>query len=482
MSLSMPLRPSAAALALAAVLAGCAITEPATRPSAPLPPAWDEAATVAPGAAVIGADWWGGFGAVPLPGLIDEALAQGSDLRIAAERVRQAELALQIAGASLLPTVGASGGSSVSRSGGGDGDGGASAGSGTRRSTSLGLSVSYEVDLWGRLAAGVRANEAALDATRFDLETVRLTLASGVAATWFEWLAAGERLAIARENLAVAERVLRIVEARQRNGVATQLEVSQQRTEVLTQRVALIPLELAQRQTASALALLLGRVPQGYEPPAARFDALVAPEVAPGLPSTLLTRRPDLAAAEANLAAADADVVAARAALLPSLSLSASGGLASSGLLRLADPTHTLSLGLSLAQTIFDGGQRRAQVELSRSQRLVLVETYGAAVRSALKEVDDGLGNADRSRRQGEAQQAVVAQARDTLRLAELRYREGAGDLLTVLDAQRTLFSAQDALATLRLGRLTAALDLYRALGGGWARPQTTAASASWRG
>jgi outer membrane protein, multidrug efflux system len=156
--------------------------------------------------------------------------------------------------------------------------------------------------------------------------------------------------------------------------------------------------------------------------------------------------------------------------LLPSLSLTGSGGLATGALMSLADPTRSASLVASLAQSLFDGGSRRAQVEVSRSQREVLVDTYRQSVFSALKEVDDALGDAHRGQRQEVAQEALVEQARRSLQLAEAQYRAGAGDLLSVLDAQRSLFTAQDSLAQQRLARLTAAVDLYRALGGGWAR------------
>ncbi|MFT4240727.1 MAG: TolC family protein, partial [Acidovorax sp.] len=187
--------------------------------------------------------------------------------------------------------------------------------------------------------------------------------------------------------------------------------------------------------------------------------------------SALLARRPDLRAAEARLAAADADVAAARAALLPSIALSAGGGVGSAALLSLAGATGSASLAASLVQSLFDGGRKELQVESVRSQRAVLVETYASAVRGALKEVQDALGNAATSERQESTQREVVAQAQRTLQLAELRYREGVDTLLTVLDAQRTLFSAQDALAQMRQARLTAAVDLYRVLGGGW-RPE----------
>jgi outer membrane protein TolC len=143
--------------------------------------------------------------------------------------------------------------------------------------------------------------------------------------------------------------------------------------------------------------------------------------------------------------------------------------------LSLANPTNVLSIGLSLAPTLFDGGQRRAQVAIEQSQRRILVETYANAVRTSLKEVDDALGNADSGLRLESAQQQTVEQAQRSLRLAEIRYREGVGDLLAVLDAQRSLFSAQDQLAQARLTRLTASLDLFKALGGGWVAPESTA-------
>lgn len=465
--MSVPMKPFSKPLALAIALAlqGCAVTtEPARGPVVEMPAAWGPDAPAAD-APPLTAAWWGGFGSPPLERLIEQAQAASPDLRIAIERMRQADIALQQAGISRLPTVNGSAGLSASHS---DASGVSAT---SRESTSVGLSVSYEVDLWGRVDATVRASEAAFEASRFDWQAARLSLVTSVAGNYFQWLGAGERLRIARENLAIAERVLAIVEARQRNGVATALEVSQQRTTVLSQRTALIPLELQQRQLASALALLLGRVPQAYAPEAGDFGVLRVPEVAPGLPAALLTRRPDLAAAEAQLAAADANVAAARAALLPTLSLSASGSLGTSALLSLADPTRSVSVGLSLAQAIFNGGRQRLQIRTTESQRVVLIETYGKAIRTALKEVDDGLGNAERSQRQEALQREVVAQARRSLQLAELRYREGSGDLLSVLDAQRTLFSAQDALVTQHLARLTAALDLYKALGGDWASP-----------
>lgn len=460
----IPRKPLVAAVmaAVSLALGGCASTR-AQPPELPMPVAYEQANPSGADEALHG-DWWSGFGSPRLTRWLSQTLESSPDIRIAAERVRQADDALTSARSSFFPQLSASAGSSKSRS---DADDVASS---ERRSTSAGLSVSYEVDLWGRLAAGARGARAARDATRHDYEALRLSAAHTVASTYFQMLATGERLSLARENLAIAERVLRVVEARNRNGVATPLDVSQQTTTVLAQRTALLPLEQQQRQLRTALAVLLGQMPQGFDAGTESFAQLQIPAVGAGMPSSLLTRRPDLAAAEADLAAAAADLAVARASLFPSISLSGSGGLASAQLLSLTNPVTSVSAALQLGLTLFDAGRRNAQIATASSQQRVAVETYAAAVRTALKEVDDGLGNADVSARQEASQQATVEQAQRSLRLAELRYREGADQLLTVLDAQRTLFTAQDSLVQVRLSRLDAALDLYLALGGGWNR------------
>ncbi|MFO6418922.1 efflux transporter outer membrane subunit [Hylemonella sp. W303a] len=464
-------------LPVALLLQACAGTAPpadpagaAARAKVQMPTGWraDAPAAESP---LIDTGWWTAFQSPALERLVKEALGDSAELRIAYERIRQAEISLRQSGASRWPSVNASAGASRSRS--------STAGvETTRESTNVGLSASYEVDLWGRVADSVRAGQASLRASQHDWQAARLSLLAGVAGQYFQWLGLSERVALAQANLERTERLLVIVESRLRNGVATPLEVSQQRSTLLSQRVSLLALQQQRTQSAAALALLLGRQPIGFTPEeylsvsrdaATDFAALRVPELAPGLPMTLLTRRPDLAAAEAQLAAADANVDAARAALWPTASLSASTTLTSASLFSLADPTRGLSLGLSLAQSIFDGGRQRAQVQLSESQRVVLIENYGQAVRTAVKEVGDALGQAGYSQQQEDLQRELVAQAQASLRLAELRYREGSGDLMSLLDAQRSLFNAQDNLSVQRLARLQAVLDLYKALGGDWA-------------
>ncbi|MDD3677151.1 MAG: efflux transporter outer membrane subunit [Thauera propionica] len=448
----------ALALLAAGVLGGCAITEPVVRPELALPSQWSEASPSA--TASLPDTWWQGFGSPQLDALVAEALLAAPDLLIQAERVVQAELALRQAGASLLPSLSLGGGSGV-QSAEGDESG----------STSVSLNARYEVDLWGRLAASRDASRANLAATRFDRDAARLSMAANVATLWFQSLALEERVDIARQNLTIAERVLRVVQARYDNGAASALELSQQRSTVLNQRKAIEPLEVSLRQTRSALAILLGRNPQAGFIAGERLAGLQVPAVGAGLPSELLLRRPDIAASEAGLAAAAANLAAARGALLPSISLSAGAATSSAELLSLVGRNSVLSLSASLLQTIFDGGRLAADVDIQRSRQRELVETHRRTVLAALKEVEDALADTTRDANQEAAQREILAEAQRSLRLAELRYREGADSLLTVLDAQRTLFSAQDQLAQLRLARLTDAVNLYKALGGGWQAP-----------
>ena len=451
----------------AALLTGCAITEPVLRPELALPQTWSERPDADPALRQLTDTWWQGFGSAQLDALVAEAQVSAPDLLAQAERVIQAELTLRQTGASLLPTLSIGGGSGVRNLDNNE-----------SRSTDIGLSASYEIDLWGRIGATVDASRARLAATRFDYAAARLSMSASVANLWFQGLALEEQLDIAHQNLAIAERVLRVVQVRYDNGAASALDLSQQRSTVLTQRKFIEPLTVQLRQTRSALAILLGRTPEASFIGGERLERLTVPTVAAGLPSELLWRRPDLAAGEADLAGAAANVAAARAALLPSINLSASAGSASAALLSLADSTRTLALSASLLQTIFDGGRLAADVDIQRSRQRELLEIQRSAILTALKEVEDALANGVRDTRQEAAQHEILAEAKRSLRLAELRYREGADGLLTVLDAQRTLFAAQDQLAQLRFARLTTAVDLYKALGGGWERPGTTGSAA----
>jgi NodT family efflux transporter outer membrane factor (OMF) lipoprotein len=437
---------------LVLLLSGCATSSPMLAPEVTPPPAWSEA-QAASGTRVDPA-WWKAFDSAELHALVEAALAGSPDLAIAKERVRQAEAQVRVAGASLFPSLNLGFDSRKTDS---------------SESSSTSLSASYEVDLWGANASAARSAKAGLRATVYDGESARLTLIGGVANAYFEVLSLRGRLAVSRENLAIAERVLTLVQARARNGAVSPLDVARQEVAVLSRRAALLPLEQQERQTLAALAVLLGRVPEGFGVQASGVAALAVPAITPGLPADLLTRRPDLAGAEAQLVAANANLAAARAALLPSIQLTGSAGVASGALLAfMSGPQSSVAIAASILQPIFDGGRRRAQVEIAGSRERELVETYRKAILSAFADVEVTLSAARRLAEREALEAQAEERSREALRLAEVRYREGADDLLSVLDAQRTLFDAQDQLAQVRLERLEAAVALYRALGGGW--------------
>lgn len=443
------------------LLAACASSTSTIPPLPAMPTAWVEAPAAAdPSAVALGKDWWRGFAAEPLLALIAQAERGNPDLNIAAERVLQAEAQVQIAGASLFPALNLSAGTSSSKS---------SAASDTRNASNVTLSASYELDLWQGNAQGVNAVRAKLRASRFDRDNVRLTLLAGVATAYFQYQALNRRLSIATSNLAASNGMLAVVEARVRNGSASALDLARQQSSVLAQRAAIPDLALQQRQTQFALAVLVGEQAEDFRVASIPFDDIAVPAIAAGLPAELLTRRPDLASAEAQLLAAHASLLSARAALLPNIQLTGSAGLASDVLLNvLHSPTASLNLGAALLQPIFDAGRLRGQVDIASSQERELLETYRKTSLAALADVEGALAAASRVAEQEQLQQQLVTTARNAYRLANIRYRAGSDDLLSVLDAERTLLQAQEQGVQIRLARLQATMSLFKALGGGW--------------
>ena len=463
----------AAAAALTLLLAGCSLGPPHQPPGAKLPPAWDTATEGVgqwPDAA-----WWRGFGNAELDGLIAEAEAGNSDLAAALARIQQVEAQTRAAGAALLPTVDLSGGASRSwtphaaaRSGaaGRSVSGGTSSMSSSYQGT---LQVGYEVDLFGRNAATADAARAQLDATLYDREALALTLRSEVAATFFQVLAARDRLRLATQTLGVAEDVLRLLERQVELGAASDLELAQQRSAVASQRAALPALQQAERQSLDALAVLLGRPPQGFTVRSRSLADLTLPPVTAGLPSQLLTRRPDLRRADASLRAAAADTVAARAARFPSLVLTARGGVQSASLTDMLNPAGLLyNAAGSLAAPLFEGGRLEAQEDAAAARARELEESYRSAVLIALRDTEDALSAVATGQIQQRYAQEAQEQAGEALRIVDTRFRTGTVPFLNVLDAQRTLFQSNDAVVQATLARFNAAVGLYKALGGGW--------------
>ncbi|MFT3815798.1 MAG: efflux transporter outer membrane subunit [Acidovorax sp.] len=454
-------RPLFLVLAGGLILSGCAELPTVPDPGIAVPSAWR---STSPAGEAVTPDWWRCFGSAELDGVVRRALAGSTDLAAAVARVHQASAQARIAGAGLWPTVDLN--ASAGRQTGGAG----SVTDGNGNSFAAGLSASYGIDFWGRNRALRDAAQASLRASGYDRDTVRLTVVGGAASLWLQTVALRERAAIAARSLELARQTLALVQAQARAGAASPLDVAQQRGLVASQQRGAEALGQAARDSETTLAVWLG-LPVGQLGIAAdTLGAVALPHVDAGVPSALLTRRPDIARAEAQLAAADANIAAARAAMLPGLTLSASAGYAS-------DTAHTLfstplySIAAGLAAPIFDAGRLRGARDLALAQREELLAGYHGAIVSAFADVDKALNAAAGLDAQGQAQDEALAQARRAYVLAQSRYRAGAETMLTVLTAQQTLFAAQDLAVQLKQARLQAAVALYQALGGGWQEP-----------
>jgi NodT family efflux transporter outer membrane factor (OMF) lipoprotein len=411
------------------------------------------------------AEWWRGFNSPDLDALIAEAERANDDLRAAVARVGAADAERRIAAAPLLPALAVSAAATRSRSrvqGGGHSTG---------DNFNPLLTASYQLDFFGKNRAQLAAATATAHASRYARTTVELTVMAAVATSYFQALELRDRLAVADSNLANASQVLHGLELEEHAGIATALDVAQQRTVVATVNASIPPLRQQLRQSLDALAILVGSAPEAVEVTSGGLDALSQPPVRPGLPSELLTRRPDVAAAEAQLIAANANIAAARAAFFPTINLTADGGYESPALATLLTPASRVwSLGAALTQPIFQGGALRGGYSLARAQYQELLAGYHKAVISALANVEDALIAVQQSGEQVGRQQQATAEARRAYRFAQAQMHAGTINVLTLLNTETTLFTAEDALAQAKYAHLQSLVSLYQALGGGWQR------------
>lgn len=412
------------------------------------------------------ADWWTGFGDEQLTRLMNQAQSSNLDLLQAAARLRQADARAKQAGAALLPSVGLNASLDTLY--------------GQAKGTSLhetdwsaALGASYELDFWGKNRDALDAANAARAASAADRATVGLTVTASVADSYFRLLSLRERIAIARANLTASEQILRLVQRRVDAGFAPGSDLTQERANMAAQQALIPVLEQQELETRDAVAVLLGRPPEGLSVTGEALGSLAGPVVAPGLPSDLLARRPDVMAAEANLTAAHANLAAARAAFLPNITLTASGGVAYPALAAAVDtlPGTGLmaGLGASLVQTVFDNGKIQGQVDEAKAHEEELLAAYRAAAIAAFSDVENALGNVAHLSSQEGALRDQVTASEKVLTAAQRKYSAGYADFLVVTDAEKALNGARDQLADARRARLAALVALYKALGGGWA-------------
>lgn len=416
--------------------------------------------------------WWQGFGSPELSRLVELAQADNRNLAIAAARLREARAQVTMERAALFPAIEAQ--AQATRSGVGQAavSTNGQPESTTRNSFEVGAGASYELDVWGLSRENLRSAEEALKASRFTQSAVALTTTATVADTYFQILALREQIAIANQDIAAIDGILRIVELKVRAGTASHLDLAQEQAQIASVKGELPVLQEQALEARVALAVLIGRPPEGFTVEAQSAQAIRIPGVAPGLPSQLLLRRPDVAEAEASLAAAHANLQAARAAFLPQFALSGSAGFSSAATNALLHgPSFLWDAGAQLLQTIFDGGKLVGQKDLAYATQQELVASYQNAVLNAYADVETALGQVRNYAQEEQHLRQEVDAAREAFQISQLQYRQGVADLINVLQAQQTLFGARDALAQARFDRLRAIVHLYAALGGGWQEP-----------
>jgi multidrug efflux system outer membrane protein len=453
------------------ILGGCSLIPEYKQPEAPVAAQYPQgpAYTPAEAANMAAAEqgWRQFFRDPALQQLIQTALVNNRDLRVAALNIDAYRAQFRIQRADLFPGVSADGSGSRQRV---PADMSQLGRSGITSSYSATLGVSaYELDLFGRIRS---LSEQALE-TYFSSEEARrstqISLVANVATAYLNWQADKELLKLTQDTLKTYEESLRLTSRSNEVGVASALDLSQARTSVESARARLAQYQRLVAQDQNNLVLLLGTgLPDNLATPM-QLDADLLTELPPGLPSDLLQRRPDILQAEHSLKAANANIGAARAAFFPSISLTANAGTAStdlSGLFKGGSGTWLFQPSINLP--IFNAGSLRASLDYSKIQKEISVANYEKAIQTAFQEVSDGLASRRTFNEQLQAQRDFVAANQDYYRLAERRYRIGIDSNLTFLDAQRSLFSAQQTLITDRLAQLTSEVNLYKALGGGW--------------
>jgi outer membrane protein, multidrug efflux system len=461
------------ALAASSALSGCILGTERPELNLEISESYRAAPKGGADAAVPAVDWWRGFRSGELSALMDAAQLHNLDIAVAMAEIIQADAQVGVSGAALLPTL--TGNASAEREHLSGNNGGVGGGA-TSSLFSTGLTASYMLDFWGKNRAALYAAEENASVARYNREVVTLTAIVTVANTYFQILAAQDQLRVTRQDLEAAQRILVLIKKQFGGGTASQLEVSQQEALVATQRAAIPPLEVTVGQNIAALALLVGRAPEKFTVHGGSTRQIAVPRVTPGLPSELLYQRPDIRQAEAQLASSNFSVEAARAAFFPQIQLTGTTGLQSAALASLFTPgAWFYTLTASLTQPIFDGFLLESQLKQAKGVQLQNLQAYRKAVLSAFADVEKALIALQQFIRQERLQGDVVAASRQAFDVAEKQLNGGTVNLVTVLQTEQTLFTAENTLVQVRLNKLLAASSLFQALGGGWTPAGTVA-------
>jgi len=474
--------------AVLTLLSGCLKVGPNYKnaPPLPTPPAFKEQAPPnfkeaeaegwkqsQPGDAYLKGKWWEVYNDPALNALEEQVSISNQNVLQAEALYREAKAAVGVARAALYPTVGSTPTISVTQSGGAAGtgsvvSGGVSGGSGTRSVFNLPFSASWEPDLWGNIRRGITAAATTAQATAGDLENAKLLYQTELAEDYFSLRGNDAEVALLTRTDSSYQEYLTLTRNRFNGGIASDLDVAQAEAQLYGVEAQLIDLGVARSQFEHAIASLTGKAPAELTIPAAALAAS-PPPVPVGVPSQLLERRPDIAAAERRVASANEQIGIAMAAFYPTLTLSGSVGLEASSLLKwFTWPARVWSAGPQLSETLFDAGRRRAVIAGDRAAYDATAATYRQTVLTAMQQVEDNLAALRILEGEAAKLQDTIQAANRALTVSTAQYTAGTANYLTVITAQATLLNAEVSAVTLETRRLTASVLLIQALGGGW--------------
>jgi NodT family efflux transporter outer membrane factor (OMF) lipoprotein len=459
--------------ALSMLLAGCASAPEYVKPVIDMPAMWRSSApfkAAAPGDAALKGNWWEVFRDQQLNQLAQQALQRNQSLAAAAARLEQARAQVTVSASGLFPQAGLQAGAARQKT---------SANrplssyntvdqSVVQNNYQLGFAVNYEADLFGRVRSGAQAAQANAEQVAADVENVRLVLLSELAADYFNLRELDAEIDVLDQGIVLQQKAYDFIDTRHALGAATGLDLAQQQSLLDASKTQLELLRSQRAQFEHAIATLTGTPAPSFRLAPAVL-ALTPPPLPAGVPSDVLQRRPDVAAAERAVAAANANIGVARAAYFPSLTLQASGGWDSNQMGRLIDaPSLLWSLGAALTQTLFDAGRTDATVAIAKAGYTGAVANYRQSVLTAMQEVEDGAESLATLQRAHALSEASVRGSRRVLELANDRYAGGVETYFDVITAQQTLLNNQRLAVQLRGKQMVGSVYLIKALGGGW--------------
>ena len=455
----------------ALLLGGCMVGPDYTKPSAPMTSTFKEAdgwKAAQPSDHLPRGQWWTIFDDPDLHTLAAEVATANQNLKIAEARLREARALVRFNRAALFPTISAGAGASSIRDSANQPFRPSNVSAGSSGDLLLSLDMSYEIDLWGRVRRTVAAARHEAQATAADLETARLSLQAELAMDYFELRAADAQKQLLDESVKAFEAALQLTKNRFEGGAAPKSDVAQAQTQLDTTRAQATDVTVQRAQLEHAIATLIGQPPAAFSLPPRPLDTR-PPDIPVGLPSQLLERRPDIAAAERRVAEANEQIGIAKAAYYPTVMLNASVGFEGSSFGNLLNASSLLwAVGASITQTIFDGGRRRATSDATIAAYDATVAAYRQTTLTAFQQVEDNLAALRILEQEAQQQRRAVESAQLSLQLFTNRYRGGVDNYLQVITAQTVTLANQRTEIDILRRRIDASVLLVKALGGGW--------------